>query len=309
MKRKKRPIYIQITLTSEEARVFREEYERKIRENEERLDPLREQSDKAKIYLKNKEELENIEVALVVSDIDEYNYTYKEDKERIEELKEKISKVLSTSSTEQAKIEEIKNKISKLNSDLYLKQQELVKVSSNAEKLQGEKNLISERSKYESNDLKLHDNILALKEQLLSIENEIDLANKNLSIDETNNSDLSKELEELSTNIDKLENDKNNTLTSINSKIRELSMLKSRKDTLENEIENNSLLPSAVRSVLNNPKLFIGIDAVSNKIKEVLLHHNLATKQKKGKKWCFRKKTRGLKCLIYRSALKWGAMI
>ena len=38
MKRRRKPIYIQITLTSEEARVFREEYERKIRENEERLE-------------------------------------------------------------------------------------------------------------------------------------------------------------------------------------------------------------------------------------------------------------------------------
>lgn len=37
-RRRNKPIYIQITLTSEEAKVFREEYERKIRENEERLE-------------------------------------------------------------------------------------------------------------------------------------------------------------------------------------------------------------------------------------------------------------------------------
>ena len=38
MKRRRKPVYIQIKLTSEEAKVFREEYERQIRENEERLE-------------------------------------------------------------------------------------------------------------------------------------------------------------------------------------------------------------------------------------------------------------------------------
>ena len=37
-RRRNKPIYIQITLTSEVAKVFRDEYERKIRENEERLE-------------------------------------------------------------------------------------------------------------------------------------------------------------------------------------------------------------------------------------------------------------------------------
>ena len=238
-----------------------------ILENEERLEPLKEQASKAKIYLKNKEELENVEIALVVSDIDEYNDTYKNSKEKIDELKSKISSILSSSSIHQAKIEEIKNKINELNNELYTKQQELVIVSSNAEKLQGEKNLISERSKYDSKDIKLHDNILLLKEQLLSIDNEIDLVNKNLEIDNENNKELSIDLENISNELSKLDDEKNKVLNELNSKIRENSMLKSRKDTLENEIENNSLLPYAVRNVLNNPKL-LGIEGVVGKLFE-----------------------------------------
>ena len=238
-----------------------------ILENEERLTPLKEQSDKAKIYIKNKDELQNIEIALVVSDIDEYNFVYKEAKEKIENLKDKISKLLSSSSIEQAKVEEIKTKINSLNNELYLKQQELVKVSTNASRLEGEKNLISERSKYESDDLKLHDNILSLKEQLLKIENEIDLYNKNLEIDDKNNKDLSNDLENVTSEISKLEKEKSNALNIINSRVRELSILKSKKETLEREIENNSLLPSSVRSVLNNPKL-LGIEGVVGKLFE-----------------------------------------
>ena len=238
-----------------------------ITENEERLAPLKEQSDKAKIYIKNKEELESREVALIVSDIDEFNYTYKNAKEKIDELKSKISELLTNSSTEQAKIEKIKSKINDLNTELYTKQQELVKVSTNVERLSGEKNLISERSKYEADDLKLHDNILSLKEQILSIDNELDILNKNLEIDENNNKELSNELEKVSEELNKLDKNKASTISELNSKIREREMLKSRKVTLENEIENNSLLPYAVRNVLNNPKL-LGIEGVVGKLFE-----------------------------------------
>ncbi len=238
-----------------------------IKENEERLEPLKEQVEKAKKYLKNKEELQEKEIALVVSDIDEFNTTYKDSKNRIDELKEKISSILSTSSIEQVKIEEIKNKINDLNNKLYNKQQELVKVTASVERLSGEKNLISERSKYEANDMKLHDNILTLKEQLLSIDNEISLLEKTIDIDDKTNKDLSKELEETVSYLDKLDKEKASTINNINSKIKEISMLKSRKEALDNEIENNSLLPHAVRSILNNPKL-IGIEGVVGKLFE-----------------------------------------
>ena len=238
-----------------------------IMENEERLAPLKEQSDKAKIYVKDKEELESKEIALIVSDIDEFNITYKDSKEKIEELKSKISEVLSTSSIEQAKIEEIKTRVNDLTQDLYNKQQELIKVSANVERYQGEKNLVNERSKYESDNMKLHDNILSLKEQLLSIDNEIDSLTKTLEIDDNNNKDLSKNLDEIVGELDKLDKQKASTINNLNSKIREISILKSKKESLENEIENNSLLPYAVRNVINNPKL-LGIEGVVGKLFE-----------------------------------------
>ena len=103
------------------------------------MEPLKKQSEDAKIYLEKKEKLENVEIALTVNDIEKYNYEYKYSKEKVSELTLSITKMLSENSSEQAKIETIKNNISKLNSELYLKQQELVKVSANAEKLSGEK--------------------------------------------------------------------------------------------------------------------------------------------------------------------------
>ena len=239
-----------------------------INENEERLLPLKEQSKKAKIYLENKNELQNIEIALITNDIENYNFQYKEAKDKIEKLKVDISSILSKTSTNQASIEKIKESIDSLNNNLYLKQQELVTISTNVEKYQGEKNLINERSKYNSNDIKLHNNIVSLKEELLTINNEISLLEKNIDIDNEENSKLAISLEEISKDISNNEKEKGKLVSDLNSKIRELTILRNTKESLENEIENNSSLPFPVRSVLNNPKLR-GIHGVVGKLFEV----------------------------------------
>lgn len=235
-----------------------------IAENEVRVGPLKEQKEKAEIYLKDKRELEDNEIALIVHDIDEYNVTYKEAKKEIDVLNDKITEILSKTSTNQAFIEELKTKINDLNDKLYSNQQELVRVSANVEKLFGEKNLISERSKYDSDDIKIHDNMLILKEELLSVQNELTVLEKSKEINEKEKIDLETKLDEVIKSITKEESSKRELLNDSNNYIRELSKLKSKKTQLENDIESNSNLPFAVRSILANPKL-IGIEgAVGN---------------------------------------------
>jgi len=246
-----------------------------IMENETRINPLKEQKEKAEIYLKDKAELEENEIALVVHDIDEYNVTYKEAKSKIEELNDKITEILSKTSTNQAVIEDLKTKVNTLNEDLYNKQQELVKVSANVERLSGEKTLISERSKYDSEDMKLHDNILLLKEQLLQIENELKTITTNKEIDSKDNKELATKLEEIEKEITKEEENKYRLLEASNRYIRDLAVLKSKKEQLENDIENNSNLPFAVRSILANPKL-IGIEGAIGNLFEAKEEYVLA---------------------------------
>ena len=246
-----------------------------IMENESRINPLKEQKEKAEIYLKDKEQLEENEIALVVHDIDEYNVTYKEAKSKIEELNDKITEILSKTSTNQAVIEDLKTKVNTLNEDLYNKQQELVKVSANVERLSGEKTLISERSKYDSEDMKLHDNILLLKEQLLQIENELKTISTNKEIDSKDNKELSNKLEEISKEITREEENKTVLVNNSNRYIRDLAVLKSKKEQLENDIENNSNLPFAVRSILANPKL-IGIEGAIGNLFEAKEEYVLA---------------------------------
>ena len=225
-----------------------------IEELKTNIEPLKKQSEVAKIYLEKKEKLKNNEIALVVNDIEKYNFEYKFSKEKVETLTDEITKMLSTNSSSQAKIESIKNNINKLNNDLYTKQQELVKVSSEVERLAGEKNLISERSKYDSNDVKVHDNILLLKEKLLQINNEISNIEIEIENDDVNNKNISEKLNNINNDLNKLSKEKEKLVSNLNDNIHELATLKHRKEVLIDSIENNSSLPYSVKNVLNNPK-------------------------------------------------------
>lgn len=231
------------------------------------MEPLKKQSEDAKIYLEKKEKLENVEIALTVNDIEKYNYEYKYSKEKVSELTLSITKMLSENSSEQAKIETIKNNISKLNSELYLKQQELVKVSANAEKLSGEKAMISERSKYNSEDVKLHDNIISLKEKILKIESQISALNKEIESEKSNNKVIGEKLNNIEIKLSEIEKNKENLNSKLNQKLREITAQKHRKEVLMNSLENNSSLPYSVKNVLNNPKL-TGIHGVLGKLLE-----------------------------------------
>lgn len=219
------------------------------------VEPLKKQSEDAKIYLQKKEELKEKEIALAVNDIEKYNYEYKNSKEKVTSLTDTITQMMSTSSKEQAHIEQIKLNINNLNSKLYDKQQELVKVSEKASKLNGEKNLISERSKYNSKDMKLHDNILSLKEKILNLNASIDVLNKELSKENNDNKELEERLRNIVEKLQETQNKKNTLIDELNISVRNITELKHRKEVLINSLENNSSLPYGTKNVLNNIKL------------------------------------------------------
>ena len=239
------------------------------------LEPLKKQSEVAKIYLEKKEQLKNNEIALCVNDIEKFNFEYKFSKEKIDELTDLITKSLSQNSTKQANIEKIKNEINNLNTDLYNNQQSLIKVTSEVERLQGEKNLISERSKYDANDVKVHDNILNLKEKLLSINNEISTYEIEIENENNNNKDISNKLSIVDSNLKLLEDEKQKLITDLNDNIHNITSLKHKRDVLNDSIENNALLTYSVKNVLNNPKLS-GIYNVVGRVIEFEEKYSLA---------------------------------
>ncbi|MDD3048972.1 MAG: AAA family ATPase [Bacilli bacterium] len=226
-----------------------------VNELEAQVDPLKEQSEKASIYLDAKAKLEQIEIALIVNDIETINNDYQLTKNKIDTLNDDILHLSSNNTNDQASLEKNKLEYTKDNESLYALQQKLVEKSSEVERLNGKKSLITERQKYNSEDMKLHDNILLLTEQQMKLKNDLtgiksDIESKKQELEELDNkiTDINKNIVD--------NNAKKELLTGIYSSNMRLQVeIKHKINMLEQSIENNNALPISVRNILNNPKL------------------------------------------------------
>ncbi len=225
-----------------------------IFELETSLEPLKKQSLDAKKYLENKKKLDDIEVSLIVSEVDSINSNYQLNKELVRQLNEEIIKLEKDNNIDLSKIEELKLKQTKKEEELYSLQNSLTNSLEKTKELLGKKDLIIERQKYNAKDSKVHDNIINIKEDILkkendifSVKNSIKLLNENIS---SSTIKLNKKEEEF-INIRNILDDSEDRLNKQN---RLENEIKYKIDMLRNSIDNNSTLPYAVKSVLDNPK-------------------------------------------------------
>ncbi len=235
-----------------------------INELELQVTPLKEQSEKASLYLNTKKELEDVEISLIVHDLDALNLEYNESKNKIEILNKSIIELSTSNTSFDASLSKKKIELSNLNDKLYSKQEELVNVTKEVEKLNGEKNIISERQKYKVDDVKLHDSILSFKEDKLKYNNnkeilENDIENIHKELDITN-----REIDKLNIEIDKCDIEKNKLSNEYSIIDKKITNNDYRINLLENSIDNNDKYSYAVKSVLNNPKLNGICDAIGN---------------------------------------------
>lgn len=226
-----------------------------ILELETNLEPLKKQSIDAQKYLENKKKLDEIEVSLIVSEVNTINLEYQNNKKLVNELNEEIMRLESTSNLDNSKIEGLKLEQTKKEEELYELQNKLTKVSEEAQSLLGKKDLILERQKYDSNDAKVHENIVNIKEAILRKENEIfgiqnttNIINKKINF--CNEKLKEKEEEFLSV---RKAHDENETLLTNQNRLENETKYKI--EMLKSSIENNAGLPYAVKNVLDNPKL------------------------------------------------------
>ena len=113
-----------------------------INELEIQVLPLKEQSEKAEKYLSYKKELEDIEVSLIASDLDNINTEYTNSKSKIDILNKELVELSTSSSSFDADLSMKKLKLSKLNEKIYDKQSELINITTKVEQLNGKKNII-----------------------------------------------------------------------------------------------------------------------------------------------------------------------
>ena len=226
-----------------------------IEELEKSVKPLKKQSEVARKYLKLKEELKGIEIALIASDISTINIDYKKIKSEVESLEKELTKMTSSGEKDTSELEKLKLDSLKLEEEITKKNNEFLDLTENLASLEAEKLVTMERKKYNADKNNIEQAMIKLKEEELSLKK--DLATEKLKLD-----DIINDIKEKSIEKDELDNKlimekvKKSTLTNkMNDYEKEILVLENKIDILKENISNNSKLPSAVRSVLNNMRL------------------------------------------------------
>lgn len=226
-----------------------------ISELEVQVEPLKEQSRQALDYLDNKEKLEDVEVALIASEIERINYICENDKKCVDEVNNSILNLNIKNNNSDTDLIDKKNELSKLTMEINELNNNLVNLIRKEEQLNGEKNLLKERSKYQANDQKIHENIASLKENSMRIANDIYLKEKDYDILKNNYSEQSSVIDKLDMELSSIKNKYSNSLSESGYKRRDLVDLNHKIEVLTNNIENGGNLNSSVKAVLNNPRL------------------------------------------------------
>ena len=226
-----------------------------IKELEIQIEPLKEQKHKALEYLSLTDELKDVEIALITSDITNINNNYQANKEKIEALSDEITSITTNNSGIEVKIEKYKTDITKLEDEIKEKQALLLDKTSEVEKVNSQKEIILERKKYELDDNKLHNNLIDLKEQQLKLQNDINALELEINTKQDNVNEVNEKINNLENELNSLKKDAQSLDETLSSKIRFSESLNTKINILKENIDNNDNLPYAVKNVLNNPKL------------------------------------------------------
>jgi len=230
------------------------------------IEPLKEESRKAKDYLDIKEKLENIEIALIANDLATYDQEYKIITEKIAELQNKVIEENTNITKNDLELNSLNEKLKKIKENVLTLNNKYVATIKEEEKINGEKNIIKERSKYKADDIKVHDNISNMKEKKLSLNNkglslktDIDILNNKMTT-------LNNELDIAKKNLEKCLNEKQITAKEAFTKKKQNADLEYKIKSLTNYIEQGGSVPTSVRKVLSNPKLKGLHNTISNLI-------------------------------------------
>ena len=226
-----------------------------INELEPQIEPLKEQKEKALEYVDAKEKLEEVEIALITEDITNINNEYQTNKEKIEKLENEILELGVQSNKSEVKIEEYKNEINKNFEKIKETQNKILEYTTLAEKLNSRKDIITERKKYEVEDAKLHNTILELKEKEMQLKNQINSTETDIINKNKETTILEDKIKELNIQISKIKDNKQTLENNLTISLRQKNNLEIKAENLKQIIENGGMLPAAVKSVLNNPKL------------------------------------------------------
>ncbi len=226
-----------------------------IAELEMQVEPLKEQSIKAEEYLKIKNELKNIEVALLSSEITTINEEYQLTKEKIEKLNNEIMNLGVQSNKSDTELLDLKNNLSKIELTIKELNNRLLSLTKEEEKINGEKNILKERQKYDASNSKVHENISSLKEEKLKKENIIHLDKIDLDTLQNELESIKSEINNLTLLSNTSKKEYQDSFNEYNEKTRLLADIDHKIGIIEDYINNGGTINNSIKSILNNPRL------------------------------------------------------
>lgn len=233
-----------------------------IRELQQQVEPLREQSKKAQEYLENKKALENLEVALLGYDIYNDNEEKKTLVEKLKKIEDKLVEENVTTNNSDLKVLEQNNLLSKKEEELRENNKALLDVVALCEKLNSEKMLLQEKSKNSDSDnsLLLRNNLeerAELTSQINVMEEEISRINERLNLHSENLIAANKDIN----NIKDKKKMKNQEYSRVD---QELITINHKIDSLKLEMDSGAGLPLSVKKILTEDSLLGIYNTIGN---------------------------------------------
>ena len=236
-----------------------------IGEIENRLNPLKDQSEKAKKYLEYKEKLESNEVSLLVEEITTMNIEYQEKKEQIKKLEQEL--ILLNKQLNDPEIEEMKLKDINLSKEIQNLNALLVSLAKEKEEINIKRNVLKERQKYQTKDIKTQENIDYLKDKKLDLSQQIKLLEQDIELKNNQKKEYEKTLNSIIEDCNQKRFKQETLIKESNTKRKEILDLTNQIDILKNNINDNLYLSISVQRILDNPKLKGIHDALINILK------------------------------------------
>ncbi|PLR84182.1 chromosome segregation protein SMC [Bacillus canaveralius] len=144
-----------------------------LHELEGQVEPLKIQASIAKDYLEQKEELEKIEVALTVHEIEDLHQKWDQLSKQLEQHQNDEGKLSAELQLKEAKIEESRDRIAALDESINDLQNVLLHASEELEKLEGRKEVLKERKKNASqNKEQIQQNLADLSKKIAVLKEE-----------------------------------------------------------------------------------------------------------------------------------------
>ena len=223
-----------------------------IGELETQVEPLKEQSEKAKIYLENKKGLDNYEVAILAYDIENLNIDLNRVKQEKEKLEKEVMTLSNETSSSDAKDLEEANKIEKLEKEQTSLQRRLLEVTEMVEKINGEKNLLQEKKKQQKGQSEIEEELRSTLEQKKKLEGYLEKLQKEIEFIVLDSKKKEESGQEISKHLDTEKKKKNMLLSDFSSHEQSIISIEHKINSLKREIEEGGDLPNSVRKVLNS---------------------------------------------------------